>query len=85
MEEIEALLKPWLEKPFMITKRPDKKFGETIVLLTEEEEISKIKHICKGCLPKYWQPNDYLYIDHIPLTETGKPARAAALSLAKEI
>ena len=69
----------------MITKRPDKKFGETIVLLTEEEEISKIKHICKACLPKYWQPHDYLYIDHIPLTETGKPARAAALSLAKEI
>ena len=85
MEEVETTLKPWLEKPFMITKRPDKKFGETIVLLTEEEEISKIKHICKACLPKYWQPHDYLYIDHIPLTETGKPARAAALSLAKEI
>lgn len=85
IEEVEDMLKQWLKKPFMITKRSDKKFGETIVLLTEEEDLSIIKQICKQYLPKYWQPNYYIYVRKIPLTETGKPARAMALSLAKEI
>ena len=35
IEEVERLLSPHLSAPFMITKRPDEKFGEQVVLLTE--------------------------------------------------
>lgn len=39
IEEVEALLKPYLEKPFMIVKKKDGKFGEIAVLLTEDEDM----------------------------------------------
>lgn len=35
IEEIEAKLQPVMDVPFIITKRPDAKFGETVVLLAE--------------------------------------------------
>lgn len=41
IEEVEALLKPHLEKPFMIAKKKDEKFGEIAVLLTEDEDLKK--------------------------------------------
>lgn len=41
IEEVEALLKPYLEKPFMIVKKKDGKFGEIAVLLTEDEDMKK--------------------------------------------
>ena len=33
-EEVERTLKPYLDAPYMISKRPDPKFGEIVVLLT---------------------------------------------------
>ncbi len=39
IEEVETLLKPHLEKPFMLAKKKDGKFGEIAVLLTEDEDI----------------------------------------------
>ncbi|WP_018464689.1 AMP-binding protein [Segatella paludivivens] len=85
MEEVERALRPYIESPFMITKRSDKKFGEIVVLITENNNIAEVKAICKRVLPKYWCPHDYLHVESIPLTETGKPARAEALSLAEEV
>ncbi|WP_434503561.1 AMP-binding protein [Prevotella sp.] len=85
MEEVERALRPYMESNFMITKRSDKKFGEIVVLITENDNIAEVEAICKRVLPKYWCPHDYLHIESIPLTETGKPARVKALSLAKEI
>lgn len=85
MEEVERALRPYMESNFMITKRSDKKFGEIVVLITENDNIAEVEAICKRVLPKYWCPHDYLHIESIPLTETGKPARVNALSLAKEI
>lgn len=41
IEEVEALLKPHLEKPFMLAKKKDEKFGEIAVLLTEDEDLKK--------------------------------------------
>src|SRR5574344_363993 len=76
IEEVEKLLKQHLHSPFLITKQADKKFGESIVLLTEETNLTAAEELCKTVLPKYWQPHSYLHIDKIPLTETGKPARA---------
>ena len=85
MEEVERTLKPYVESPFMITKRSDKKFGEIVVLITENNNIAEVETICKRVLPKYWCPHHYIHVDSIPLTETGKPARAKALSLAEEV
>ena len=85
IEEVETALRPWLKHPFMISKRLDQKFGETMVLLTEDSQLSVVKDICLQRLPKYWQPKAYIHVASLPMTETGKPARAKALALAKEI
>ena len=90
IEEVEALLKPYLEKPFMIAKKKDEKFGEIAVLLTEDEDLKKVEATVRRLLSgksddsnksseskshKYWIPREYLYVEHLPLTETGKPKR----------
>lgn len=80
-EEVERMLKPCLDAPHMISKRPDPKFGEIVVLLTEGD-VSEARKICENILPKFQQPKDYVRVDCIPLTETGKPARKEAERLA---
>lgn len=78
MEEVERQLQPHLPVPFMITKAPDVKLGEQVVLLTESSDTHAIRQICQQHLPKYWQPRQYIYVAHLPMTETGKPAHAVA-------
>lgn len=77
IEEVERQLKPHLSAPYLITKRPDEKFGEVAVLLTEGA-IEDARQVCERVLPKYHQPKDYLHVAQIPFTETGKPARKKA-------
>ena len=94
IEEVEALLKLHLEKPFMIAKKKDEKFGEIAVLLTEDEDLKKVEATIRRLLSgksddsnkssesanhKYWIPREYLHVDHLPLTETGKPKRSILL------
>ena len=76
-EEVERQLCPYLREPYLITKRPDEKFGEIVVLLTEGS-VDEAREVCERILPKYHQPRVYLHVDQIPLTETGKPARQKA-------
>ena len=78
IEEVERMLSAHLKVPFLITKKADKKFGEQVVLLTESIDVSNVKEVCQQVLPRYWQPRMYLQVAKIPLTETGKPARAEA-------
>ena len=73
-EELERQLRPHMPAPFVISKRPDEKFGEIVVLITEGSP-SDARTICERILPKFHQPKAYLHIDQIPLTETGKIAR----------
>ena len=73
-EELERQLRPHMSAPFVISKRADEKFGEVVVLITEGSP-SDARIICERILPKYHQPKAYLHLDHIPLTETGKPVR----------
>ena len=80
IEEVERQLKPHISAPYLITKRPDEKFGEVAVLLTEGS-IDEARQVCERVLPKYYQPKDYLHVAQIPLTETGKPARHQAYLL----
>ena len=84
MEEIEEALHPHLAFPFMITKRCDKRLGEAVTMLAEcdEESADDIRRICENVLPKYWRPKYYIFIGKLPLTATGKPARAKALEIA---
>ena len=94
IEEVEEFLKPHLEKPFMLAKKKDEKFGEIAVLLTEDEDLKKVEATIRRLLSgksddsnksseskshKYWIPREYLHVDHLPLTETGKPKRSILL------
>ena len=88
-EEVERTLKPHLHVPFMITKRKDEKFGEIVVMMVEcrgewKEERgerigdslkTRLQRLCREHLPKYWQPRDFVFVEKIPMTETGKIAR----------
>jgi O-succinylbenzoic acid--CoA ligase len=82
-EELERQLRPHLSDPFLITKRPDPKFGEIVVLLTEGT-TDNARQACEHVLPHFHQPRAYLHVARIPFTETGKPARHEAETLAKE-
>lgn len=75
IEEVEALLKPQLESPFMIAKVKDEKFGEKAILLTEDTALRHVEEVCRETLPKYWIPKSYHHVKVLPLTETGKPKR----------
>ena len=81
IEEVEAFLKSHLEKPFMLAKKKDGKFGEIAVLLTEDEDIKTIEATVRRLLSdhKYWIPREFLHVEHLPLTETGKPKRSILL------
>ena len=77
IEEVEEFLKPYLEKPFMLAKKEDEKFGEIAVLLSEDKEIKTVEATIRRLLSdhKYWIPREFRYVEHLPLTETGKPKR----------
>ena len=87
IEEVEAFLKSHLEKPFMLAKKKDGKFGEIAVLLSEDEDIKRVEATVRRLLSdesekssdhkkyKYWIPKEFRYVEHLPLTETGKPKR----------
>ena len=81
IEEVEEFLKPHLEKPFMIAKKKDEKFGEIAVLLSEDKEIKTVEATIRRLLSdhKYWIPREFRNVDHLPLTETGKPKRSILL------
>ena len=84
MEEVERLLRPHLSIPYMITRAKDERLGETVVLLMEDGNSDEVKAVCERVLPKYWQPRHFVSVAHLPLTETGKPARAEAERLAQK-
>ena len=83
-EEVERLLRPHLSKPYIITRAKDEKFGEVVVLMVEGEETDELMNICRQVLPKYWVPRRIVTVDRLPMTETGKPARAEAERLAAD-
>jgi len=83
-EEIERKLRSSLRVPYLITYRPDDKFGQIVVLLTEGS-VNEARLVCERLLPKYHQPRAYQHVDQIPLTETGKIARKQAQIIASNI
>lgn len=95
IEDVEDWLRPYLPMPFMITKMPDRKFGEVVVLLYEGANLScarlssssvsssSLLDICSKALPAYWVPKCYVNVARLPMTGTGKPARAEAERMVK--
>lgn len=87
IEDVENRLRPCLRVPFMITKMPDRKFGEAVVLLYEDKDgtvsTDGLLALCSKALPAYWVPKRFVKVACLPMTETGKPARAEAESMAK--
>ncbi len=80
IEEVERLLRPHIDVPFLITRRPDPQLGEAVVMLIENDQVDI--ELCRSVLPKYYVPRNIIVTDHIPLTATGKPARKEAERIA---
>lgn len=84
IEEVERELAKLTDIPLIITKIPDERLGECVVLLTESPDTDSLRSICNEHLPRYWRPRNYLTVSKLPTTATGKPARAEAQRLAAE-
>lgn len=85
IEEVERLLRPHLPFPFVITRHRDPKFGETVVLLIQSSDTTTARSVCQTVLPRYYRPHHIIPTTHIPMTETGKPARKEAERLANSL
>ena len=83
LEELEERLAE-LPCPFLLTAVPDPLLGEALTLL-HEPTTTPLSQLCVELLNKYEQPRHYLCIPHLPLTATGKPARAEAARLARTL
>ena len=81
IEEMEARLQPHLNVPYMISKCPDDKFGEAVVLLAVTDDMESVREVCRKHMPRYEQPRYFLAVSALPMTPTGKPARAEAMKL----
>ncbi len=80
--EAEGMLSEIIDNPFLITSRPDVKWGSRIVLLIErdqkgdkasekvsDEEICRRAHIA---MPHYMVPKEVIFVDHLPTLPNGK-------------
>ena len=86
IEQVEQALAPHIHSPFLITKSPDPKFGEVVVMLLQgnEDDIAAAKVSSEEVLPKYSRPKRYFAVPELPMTPNGKPARNLAASLAQQ-
>lgn len=82
-EEVEQKLAERIPGAFCITSVPDDRLGEKITLLhTSGMTDTELDALCRDVLPKYWVPRAFIRVEAIPLTGTGKTARADAKKLA---
>ena len=88
-ETVEAKLSTRINIPFAITSIPDKTLGEAVALVIEQRDncnhlsVPEIEKICKEVLCKYERPKRIIYVNKLPLTETGKICRAELSNLKK--
>ena len=85
IEQIEKALAPHINKPFLITKCPDTKFGEVVVMLLQgsDSDIEGARLACEQHLHKYARPKHIITVPALPMTPTGKPARHTAAAIAE--
>ena len=87
IEELESALAQHTDISFQITSVPDARLGEAITLLYEAstDMLEELETLCRRILDPYEVPRHFFRLPHLPLTETGKPARAQAKKLAREM
>ncbi|MCF0201991.1 MAG: AMP-binding protein [Bacteroidaceae bacterium] len=83
IEKVERQLMPHIPFPFIITKCPDQKYGEAVVMLMQQGDEAVANEICRQHLDKYCVPRHYINVEQLPQTETGKPARKKAEAMAQ--
>lgn len=83
IEQIEAKLAE-IGVLFQITASPDERLGEMVTMLyvSSTDRAAELEKICRSLLESYEVPRRYLRVESLPLTETGKPARAETRRLA---
>lgn len=74
---------------FLITYLPDARLGQAVTMLYEAalgdvSLRSQLEAICREVLPHHSIPRHYLRVNALPLTASGKPARAEAARMALE-
>ncbi len=83
-EELENRLSD-LPVPFVITSVTDAEFGEVLALLYADraDRAEELQQLCRERLERREVPKHYIRTDQLPLTATGKPARAEAKAAAE--
>lgn len=83
-ESVENQLRVFISVPFALTSVPHPKFGEALTLLVRQDvpDKDRLQTEINQRLPKYQQPKYILFVDGIPLTETGKISRAECKRIA---
>jgi O-succinylbenzoic acid--CoA ligase len=86
IEQVERALAPHIINPFLITKCPNSKFGEIVVMLLEgtDADIPTARSACEQYLDRYARPKHIFVVPSLPLTPTGKPARHQAEEIARK-
>jgi len=79
IELLEAFLSDYIDLPFAISSLPDEKFGEIIVLAVEGilDDALLTQTLHAENLPAHQFPKQFLSLDRLPRTESGKINRAA--------
>lgn len=69
--------------PYVLTSVADERLGEALTLLYIYKGVDPSEDVITNRLEKYECPRHLIRVDALPLTETGKPARAEAKKLAQ--
>ena len=80
-EEIENILKPYIDSAFVVLGKKDKLLGEKLILVIEGKE--KPLNFPKNILPKNKTPREINFIPQFPRTQSGKIKRKEVLDLLK--
>lgn len=88
IEQVEAAISQrYFDLQFVVTSVVDDKYGEVVVLLIQGDTAlsSSAQSFDFKFLPKYSRPKHLLYVEEIPMTETGKPSRVQCKKLVNKI
>lgn len=75
IEQIEAKIAHLFMSPFAISAKPDARLGEKVVLYSERELTGAQLDQMQALLSKYEYPKEFILIDQIPRTDSGKIRR----------
>ncbi len=81
IEEVETILKPYINTPFAMSYVVDSRLGQALVLLSED---AAALHLDYTMLPPYKRPKYMFVVKQLPLTGTGKIDRLNCHLLAEQ-